>query len=168
VYTIDQFIVNPQVCNNNGLSLSIVGMDPSTLLTSDTTSANLQANIVAGTSLETTYNFNFEVKRATCQSVTTNSIKVILTDCSYASISVPAILANTGSYTYKELVFPNNEYLIPTQFSSPSALCPITEVNLALVSGGSVADITSTDGVSLVSLTSSLTDSFIRVILPAI
>ena len=66
VYTIPQFTVNPSICNNAGLTLSIQGMDASTLLSADSLAPDLQANIVSGAQLQTTYNFHFKIDRATC------------------------------------------------------------------------------------------------------
>mgnify|MGYP006893264261 CR=1 FL=1 len=69
-------------------------------------------------------------------------------------MSIPTIPAVTPGFDYLNLISNIAPYVISTQFVSLTNFCPFATIALETVAGGTVADFTSTDGITMVSLLS--------------
>ena len=49
-----------------------------------------------------------------------------MVDCTFATITPPAILANTAGFDYVDFVMPNSVYELTQQFQTDTPECPIT------------------------------------------
>ena len=91
-----------------------------------------------------------------------------MVDCTFASITAPAVLPNTAGLDFFDLVKPNTIYEILDQFVSQTSECALINLQIEPVTLGTVANYTSTDGVSEAQLLKVITNASIQVQIPDI
>jgi hypothetical protein len=82
------------------------------------------------------------------------------------TLSAPTVLANTTPHSF--YLATSASYSLTSTFGSSNPNCPVSTIDVVSIAGGTTADFTGSDGTSLVSLTSTVTDSTISLSLPAI